>query len=66
MARGSDQCVWSVCVVSKCGCWVWSLGGALGDVISGQCVFKLSNMHPYLVFIPFFRYITFYHHPYIA
>ena len=33
-----------VCVASKCGHWVWSLGGALDGVISGQFVFKLSNL----------------------
>ena len=27
-------------VGSKCGRWAWSLGRALNDVISGQCVFK--------------------------
>ena len=41
MARGSDQCVWSVCVVSKCCRLVWSLGGALGDVISGSVCLSL-------------------------
>ena len=31
----------SVCVGSRCGRWPWSLGRALNDVISGQCVFKV-------------------------
>ena len=38
MVSGCDQCVWPVGVVVRCGCWVWSLGRALNDVISGQCV----------------------------
>ena len=25
-------------MASRCGHWVWSLGGALNDMISGQCV----------------------------
>ena len=28
------------CEGSRCGHWVWSLGRALNEVISGQCVFK--------------------------
>ena len=53
---------------SRCGRWVLSLGGALDDVISGQCVFKFSNLtslpcfQSYLVF----RYIMINQHPYIA
>ena len=39
VASGYDQCVWPVRVASRCGRWVWSLGGTLND-ISGQCVFK--------------------------
>ena len=31
-------------VASRSGHWVWSLGEALDDVISGQCVFRLSNL----------------------
>ena len=46
MARGvisaGSQYVWSLGVVtgwgSRCGHWVWSLGGALDDVINSQCV----------------------------
>ena len=34
MASGCDQCMQPV------GVWVQSLGGALNDMISGQCVFK--------------------------
>ena len=40
MASGCDQCVWPVGVVAGYGHWVCSLGGALNDMISGQCVFK--------------------------
>ena len=40
MGSECDQCVWPVGVVAGCGCWVWSLGGALNIVISGQCMFK--------------------------
>ena len=37
-------------VGSRCGRWTWSLGRALNDVISGQCVFiKLSNLISLLV-----------------
>ena len=32
-----------MCVGSRCGRWVWSLGRALNDVISGQCVFKVTG-----------------------
>ena len=32
-----------VCVASRCGQWVWSMCGALDDVISSHYVFKLSN-----------------------
>ena len=35
MASGCDQCVLPVGVVARCG----PLGGALNDMISGQCVF---------------------------
>ena len=38
MASGCNQCVWPVGVVLGCGFWVWSLGRALKDVISGQCM----------------------------
>ena len=34
-ASGCDQCVGS-----RCGRWAWSLGRALNNVISGQCVLK--------------------------
>ena len=29
-------------VDSRCGCWVWLMGGALNEniMISGQCMFK--------------------------
>ena len=36
MVSGCDQCMWPVDVVAGCG----HCGGALNDVISGQCVFK--------------------------
>ena len=55
-----------MCVASRCGCWVWSLGGALDDVIGGQCMFMLSNLTPLPCFHIFFRYITINHNPYIA
>ena len=40
MASGCGQCGWAVGVVAGHGHWVWSLGGALNEVTSGQCVFK--------------------------
>ena len=40
VASGCDQCLCVVGVVTGHGHWAWSLGGALNDVISGQCVFK--------------------------
>ena len=43
-----------MCVASKCGRRVWSLGGELDDVISGQCVFKLSTMTSLPCFLKFF------------
>ena len=67
VASGCDQCVWPVGVVAGCGCWVWSLGRALNDVISarGQCVL-LSNLTSLPCFHTFFSYITINHQPYIA
>ena len=42
-------------MVRRCGRRVWSLGGALDNVISGQCVFKLSNMTSLPCFLTFFQ-----------
>ena len=65
MAIGCDQCVWPVSVASRCGRWVRPLGGALNNVISGQCVFKA---YINLTSLPCFR--TFFQlhlgQPYIA
>ena len=38
-----------------CGRWVWSLGWALNDMISGQCVLKLSNLTSLPCFRTFFQ-----------
>ena len=35
-------------MASGCGHWVWSLGGALNDVISGQCVTSLPCFQTFL------------------
>ena len=41
MASGCDQCMWAVGVAAgHVTHWAWSLGRALNDVISGQCMFK--------------------------
>ena len=72
--RGVDQShdyvtllysVFLQCVGSRCGRWTWSLGRALNDVISRQCVclIKLGNVTSLLCFHSFFK-IN--HHPYIA
>ena len=55
----------SVFLTSRCGCWVWSLGGALNDMISGHCVFiGYSNLTtlPYIsrsIIIPTSHFIFF-------
>ena len=56
-------------VASRCGRWVWLLGGALNDMISGQCVplpcfhtfFQLhhDNQQPYITHLIFFSKIFF-------
>ena len=46
-----------------CDQLVWYLGGTLDYVISGQCVFKLSNSN--LTFLPCFHTLFQLHHDYL-
>ena len=54
-------------VVSRCGGWVWSLGGALNDDQWFVCLcLRLINVTFLPVFHTFFSYITVNHQPYLA